>query len=324
MKKYIEQCLLIQNLFCLVMFFCPVYGYAASPRLEVKFNEEYWAFDKDSIEYAAYAVVSGDYTDLKIELISKDKEPHDVYIKADGSKNVEFRNLPEKTTVAAGETVKITFSIRVFGENPPEVVRLKIVSDSDNYAAKIVLLRFFDTEVSTEAFAAYSGLYMKRYKHQSGLTVDFPSSFDVLDAKVFQSIIPISDIKTKDIKILLFALNSSGGEPKITVAENIYKKPVNIDEVLNLTEAEYIVYGTIFKKDIIEKTSDFAIAEYIFLTSEGKVFITQDKIFVSADENGSFTKSYVISVGALFENYLKYKPLINLIVNNCRFVAREE
>ncbi len=309
---------------CFVIFLCPVYGYAASSRLEVKFNGEYWIFNKDSKEYEAYAVVSGDYTDLKIELISKDNEPHDVYIMVDGSKNVEFRNLPEKTTVDAGAAVKITFSVRVSGENPPEVVKLKIVSDSDKYAAKIVLLRLFDTAVSTDAGASDHGLYLKRYKHRSGLTVDFPSSFDVLDAKVFQSIIPISDIKTKDIKILLFALNSSGGEPKITVAENIYKKPVNIDEVLNLTEAEHIVYGTIFKKDIIEKTSDFVIAEYSFLTSEGKVFITQDKIFVSDDENGSFIKSYVMSVGALFENYLKYKPLINLIVNNCRFAAREE
>ena len=188
--------------------------------------------------------------------------------------------------------------------------------DSFGPASALPVKMKSDADVSTSA--ARGAVYLE-YRAVPGMIVPYPDYFDKLDPSVFQSLVPSAISEKRNMKLIFFALNSAGGEPKLMIARSEYKKDANLAAIIKDIDNDIGYVGGIQDTETIEMKDNFAVTETSAITHDGDIFKTMSKIFLVKPPDKKYAVVYQVGIGASFNNYYKYFQTIDYVIHNTRF-----
>jgi hypothetical protein len=131
-----------------------------------------------------------------------------------------------------------------------------------------------------------------------------------------QSLVPDEMYARSKLRMLFFAVNPAGGEPKVTVTESEFRYGMSATQVAEDIRDVHRSYGTIFEMKITGNGNDEAVVDSQFLTQEqNDVFWTKDKIICVRPPDKQITKVYTVSVGCLSGKYFDYRQLFDAVID---------
>ena len=160
----------------------------------------------------------------------------------------------------------------------------------------------------------------KKFSLNSELSVLYPDCFEVLYPGPLQNIISQQIANRSNVKLMFFAANGAGGDPKTAISESEYQQEVKMEDVINKLDSDAAAFGSIQKTEILAVTPVSAELVSSVFTGDGDIFKSKSRLLAVLSPDKKKFRVYYVSAGASFNNYFKYLPVIDSIIESAVIV----
>jgi len=170
--------------------------------------------------------------------------------------------------------------------------------------------------------AGPGAMRLKGFPEIPGLIIAYPDDFEPYDVEVIQNLYPDEYTKEHKIKLIFFAVNKIEKDVRIAVQKSEYKSGADLRQSIEEMKNEMEKRGAIFKMEINSIKNNSAVTEATVITGQYNVAKSKSKIYLITKPNKQNAEIYQISIGASFNNYYKYLPAIDAVIQNSGFDLR--
>lgn len=156
-----------------------------------------------------------------------------------------------------------------------------------------------------------------------GMIIAYPDFFKVYDVdfsrSVLQSLRPEESAKVSEAKIIFVAVNKLEQRMQLTVTSREYRKDKNLKQIIGEIDADIAKRGVVAEITIDNIEKNCAVMEITSIPGQSEVVKTKCKLFLTAHRGNKSAVLYVISMASLFNDYYKYLPVIDAVIENSTF-----
>ena len=253
---------------------------------------------------------------LRFNLISHNGWQGKVSLVDEFPQGVNYELIPAEMNLTPDQTLPVVLRIGAEKDVREDKIEFNLQGFDKSFAGRILLEEEGTAGPGPEP-ARPEEITFKEFQHPSGLKVKYPEAFIIAEIENLESLIPREIIEKRNLKLLLLAVDPSG-RSQLSVSESEFDAYLTADQVFEELEKDQQLRG-IETKILSAEGDERSVIVETELVVKGSTFRTKEKLIFVRVPGQSKMKVYGISILTTPDDYSRYLPLIDEIIQEAGF-----
>lgn len=283
---------------------------------EVQFDPMDWVVEGEPKVASARLRKGTGMIALRFSLISHNGWQGEVSFVEEFPQGINYELIPAEMNLTPNQTLQVVLRIGAEKGVEEDEIEFKLQGLDKSFEGRILLEEEGTARPGPET-AKPEEITFKEFQGPSGLKVKYPEAFIVLEIKNLESLVPKEIIEKRNLKLLLLAIDPSG-RSQLSVSESEFDASLTPEQVIEESKEDNRLQGTEMKILSVEGDERSVIVE-TELVVKGSTLRTKEKLIFVRVPGQSKMKVYGVSILTTPDDYSRYLPLIDEIIQEAGF-----